>query len=81
MKVFKRKGQTMCFRPPSVDQGNVKCPKCGAEVSALASECPNCGAKAAPGVPPVPGMPPVPPVPGAPGAPKAPGVPKAPGQK
>ncbi|WP_425439826.1 zinc-ribbon domain-containing protein, partial [Raoultibacter massiliensis] len=43
----------MCFRPPTVDAGPVKCPKCGAEVDPKADECPSCGAKATP----APGMP------------------------
>ncbi|ROT92437.1 zinc-ribbon domain-containing protein [Gordonibacter urolithinfaciens] len=41
----------MCFRPPTVDNGPVKCPKCGAEVDPKADACPSCGAKAAPSVP------------------------------
>lgn len=36
----------MCFRPPSVDQGPVKCPKCGAMVDPNLDACPKCGAKA-----------------------------------
>lgn len=44
----------MCFRPPTVEAGPVKCPKCGAEVDPTLNECPSCGAKAAP-VPGVPG--------------------------
>ena len=70
------RGDAMCFRPPSIDNGPVKCPQCGAEVEANASECSNCGAKAvaAPGVA-APGAPAPPPIPGVPGAPK---VPKAP---
>ena len=34
----------MCFRPPTVDNGPVKCPKCGAEVDPKADACPSCGA-------------------------------------
>ena len=30
----------MCFRPPTVDNGPVKCPKCGAEVDPKADACP-----------------------------------------
>ena len=71
----------MCFRPPTVEAGPVKCPKCGAEVDPTLNECPSCGAKAAPdpGVPGAPGAPGVPVAPGVPKAPGAPGAPKAPG--
>ena len=68
----------MCFRPPTVVNGPVKCPKCGAEVDPKADACPSCGAKATPmpGIPTPPGAPTPPPVPGVPGAPKVPSVPK-----
>lgn len=66
----------MCFRPPTLDGGEVKCPQCGASVSVDADECPNCGAKSA--ITGAAAPPPVPPkgfkVPGA-------SVPKAPGSK
>ena len=79
----------MCFRPPTIEAGPVKCPKCGAEVDPTADTCPNCGAEATPapgmpGVPGAPGAPKAPGAPGVPGAPKAPGAPsapKAPGQE
>ncbi|WP_417142491.1 zinc-ribbon domain-containing protein [Raoultibacter massiliensis] len=49
----------MCFRPPTIEAGPVKCPQCGAEVDPTANECPSCGAKAAPapGIPPHAGCP------------------------
>ena len=74
------KGRRMCFRPPTVDQGPVKCPQCGAEVDPSLDKCPNCGAVAAPapGMATPPGVPPVPGAPGAPGAPKVPSVPQVP---
>ena len=35
----------MCFRPAAAASGGpVKCPKCGASVSASADACPSCGA-------------------------------------
>ena len=78
---------SMCFRPPSVDQGPVKCPKCGAMVDPSLDACPKCGAKAeastsappTPGAPGAPKVPSVPKVPATPGAPKVPSVPKVPG--
>lgn len=76
----------MCFRPPTIDEGPVKCPMCGAEVDPKLTECPSCGAKAAPapgmptppGVPSAPGAPSIPKVPSVPKAPKAPSAPPAP---
>ena len=62
----------MCFRPPSLDAGPVKCPKCGAEVDPTLDQCPNCGAKADP-APPSAGIPTVLGAPGAPAVP-APGI-------
>ena len=80
------RGTSMCFRPPSVDQGPVKCPKCGAMVDPSLDACPKCGAKAeastsappTPGAPGAPKVPSVPKVPATPGAPKVPSVPKVP---
>lgn len=74
----------MCFRPPTLENQKVKCPKCGTEVDASADICPNCGAKAAPAVQPVksPSAPPtVPSVSGVPAplnVPKMPATPKPP---
>ena len=69
--------KVMCFRPPTVDAGPIKCPQCGAEVDPKLDQCPSCGAKAAPVATP-PGVPVPPPVPGVPGASSVPSVPKAP---
>ena len=65
----------MCFRPPTVDAGPVKCPKCGAEVDPMLDQCPGCGAKAT-AAPSMPSLSVAPGMPKAPGAPKAPKAPK-----
>lgn len=68
----------MCFRPPTIEGGKVKCPKCGAEAPMEATTCPNCGATSG-----VNSVAPPPPVPAggikAPGR-KVPGAPKVPGK-
>lgn len=48
----------MCFRPPTVENGSVRCPKCGAEADLLLDVCSSCGAKAvsAPGMSATPGV-------------------------
>jgi hypothetical protein len=71
----------MCFRPPTAQKRENKCPECGTINLSTAAECVNCGAELKQGPPP-PGQsggvgPKMPPPPGRPGgAPPAP--PKAP---
>jgi hypothetical protein len=78
----------MCFRPPSVEKQENRCPKCGTVNPQEAAVCINCGAEL-PKAPPPPGVPAAgagaPPPPGVPGGatppkapPAAPIPPKAP---
>ncbi|HEY3345568.1 MAG TPA: zinc-ribbon domain-containing protein [Anaerolineaceae bacterium] len=46
----------MCFRPPSVEKKENKCPKCGTVNPQEAAVCINCGAEL-PKAPPPPGVP------------------------
>lgn len=34
----------MCFRPPTVEGAQIKCPKCGSDMPMSAPKCPKCGA-------------------------------------
>ena len=72
----------MCFRPPTAQKRENKCPECGTVNEPTATECVKCGAKLTQQGPPPPGQSggvKMPPPPGqSPGAPKPPKAPPAP---